>query len=455
MNIVIIGMGMIGKSVLKNLSKEGHDVTIIDEDRLKVEKLIEKFDVLGVVGNGACKDILLEAKVNLADFVIVVTNSDEVNILSCLVAKRLGAKNTIARVRNPEYRAQVEEMKEELGLSMIVNPEKETADEIFKLITLPSIAQIEHFAKGMVSLVEILVDKNCSLVNETLFSLGKKIKTKVLICAVQRGDKVIIPTGNFEILEGDRISFTAETACLGDFLEEINMISSPLKKVMIVGGGRIGYYLSEELINKKFKVKLIESDLKSAEEMATRLPKLKVVNGDGTDHALLVEEGVGKVDAFVTMTGNDEENIIASMFANKQNVKKAITLVKSDGLSLMLGDLGINNYVSPKSIVADKIVTYVRAKANKRGSKILTLYHLVKGQVEALEFKVNEVEPMFDKPLRALKIKNNCLVACIIRNNMVIIPDGNSYFMPGDNVIVVTTHKNFNDLTDLFVNGGK
>ena len=455
MNIVVIGMGMIGKKVLKSLSKEGHSITIIDEDRQKVEKLIEKYDVMGVVGNGACKDILLEAKAHDADSVIVVTNSDEINLLACLVAKRLGAKNTIARVRNPEYRAQVEEMKDELGLSMIVNPEKETADEIFKILTLPSIAQIEHFAKGMVSLVEILVEKGCSLVNETLFSIGKKIKTRVLICAVQRAGKVIIPTGNFQILEGDRISFTAETACLGDFLEEINMITSPLKKVLITGGGRIGYYLAEELLNKKFKVKLIENDAKSAEEMATRLPKLKVINGDGTDHSLLIEEGISKMDAFVTMTGNDEENIIASMFANKQNVKKSITLVKSDGLSFMLDDLGIKNYVSPKSIVADKITTYIRAIANKRGSKILTLYSLVKGQVEALEFKVNETETVFDKPLRALKIKSNCLVACIIRNDRVIIPDGGSYFMPGDNVIVVTTHKNFNDLTDLFVNGGK
>lgn len=450
MKIVIIGLGMIGKTILDNLSNEGHDITIIDEDRLKVEKCIEKYDCLGVVGNGASKDIQLEAKVNLSDLTIVVTNSDEVNILACLVAKRIGAKNTIARVRKPEYTSQVEDMEEQLGLSMVVNPERETANEIFNLIDLPSIAQIEHFAKGMVSLVEILVEKDCSLVNETLISLSKKISTKILICAVQRGGEVFIPSGNFTIREGDRISFTSATNALSDFLAEANLIKSPLKKVMVVGGGRIGHYLIEKLLKNKYKVKLIESNKEQAEEIASHMPKLTVINGDGTNHAILKEEGIKAVDAFVAMTGNDEENIIVSMFANKQKVKKAITLVKTDGLVSMLDEMGIKNSVSPKNIVADKITSYIRACANDRGSKVLTLYRLVNNQVEALEFSVSDDEEFFDKPLRKMKIKENCLIASIIRGSKVIIPDGNSYIMPGDRVIVVTTHKSFDDLTDLF-----
>ncbi|MBQ3589247.1 MAG: Trk system potassium transporter TrkA [Clostridia bacterium] len=450
MKILIIGMGTIGRTVLKNLSKMGHTITIIDENKEKVESLIEKYDVFGVVGNGACLDIQLEAGVSDTDLAIVLTNSDELNVFACLVAKRAGVKNTIARVRNPDYSKQIHDMKDELGISMIVNPEKETAEEIFNLINLPSVAQMEYFAKGKVLLTEIVLDEGCALNGETLISLSKKLNTGVLVCAVTRNDEVIIPSGNFMFEAGDSVYFTADASALSSFLAEAKLEASPFKNIMIVGGNKIGYYLAKELSENKFNVKLVESNLHKAEELAEDLSKVTVIYGNGTQHDLLVEEGLEAMDAFVALTNIDEENMIVSMFANKLNVKKTITQIKSDDLYDMLDELGIDNTVSPKRIVADRIISYTRALSNKRGSNVLTLYRLVNEQVEALEFLAKTKEKFHGKPLKSLKTKNNCLIACIIRNEEVIIPDGNSTIMLGDNVVVVTTHKDFDDLNDIF-----
>ena len=450
MKIVIIGLGTIGKTILKNLSNEGHAITIIDENKQMVESLIEKYDVFGVVGNGASMEIQQEAGVADATLVISLTRSDELNILACLVAKKVGAKNTIARVRNPAYRKQIAEMKDDLGISMVVNPERETADEIFNLVNLPSVAEIDHFAESKVSLVEVVAEKGCALIGETLISLGKKLTTKVLICAVQRGDEVIIPKGSFTIQEGDRIHFTSNAEMLGDFLREVNLVKSPFKNVMIVGGGRIGYYLADSLSQKKYQVKLIEENPDRAEVLADTLSKVTVVCGNGTQHDLLIEEGIEAMDAFVALTDVDEENMIVSMFANKKGVKKAITQITSDDLYGMLDELGINNNVSPKQVVADRIISYIRALANTVGSNVLTLYRLVGDQVEALEFAARKQERFYNKPLKTLNTKKNCLIACIIRQNEVIIPNGDSEIRLGDNVVVVTTHKNFDDLADVF-----
>lgn len=449
MKIVIIGLGTIGRTILHELSDEGHTIAIIDEDKEKVEGLIEKYDVSGVVGNGACLDIQKEAGMTNADLAIVLTGSDELNVFACLAAKKIGVKNTIARVRNPDYRKQILEMKDELGISMIVNPEKDTASEIFNLINLPSIAQVEHFAKGRALLVEIVAEKECALVGETLISIGKKLKTRVLICAVQRGQEIIIPTGHFTICEGDRIHVSADAKSLRDFLNEIHLVQSPLKNIMIVGGSKIGYYLADELSKKKYNIKLIENDRAVAEELAESLPRVTVVCGNGTQHDLLLEEGIEAMDAFVSLTHIDEENMVAVMFANKCHVKKTIAQIKSDDLSGILEELGIHNNASPKKIVANRIIRYIRALANSRGSNVLTLYRLVGGRVEALEFSAKTDEPFYGKPLKELKLKGNCLIACIIRQSEVIIPGGDACIYPGDNVIVVTTHKNFDDLTDI------
>ena len=451
MKIVIIGLGTIGRSVLRSLSDGDNIITVIDEDKNKVEGLIEKYDVFGVVGNGACMDIQKEARVKNADLVIALTDSDELNILACLVAKKCGAENTIARVRNPDYAAQIAQMKDELGLSMTVNPERETAMEIYNRISLPSIAQAEYFAKGRVLLVEVVAEHKSRLIGESLVSLARRFDTKVLVCAVQRGDDVIIPSGSFMFEEGDRIHFTADANTLGAFLSEANLVASPLKKIMISGaGGMTDFYLAEALAKKKFSVKLIENDLSVAEDIAESLPKITVIHGNGTRHDILIEEGIEDMDAFVAITDIDEENMVLSMFANKMKVRKTITQIKNEDLYDMVSELGISHVVSPKHIAANRITSYVRALANKRGSNVLTLYKLVNDRVEALEFCAKTHAKIYDKPLRELKLKNDCLIAAIIRDNEIIIPDGNSCIKLGDNVIVVTTHKNFDDLMDVF-----
>ena len=396
-------------------------------------------------------DILKEANVKGADLAIVLTDSDELNIFTCLVAKKLGVKNTITRVRNPDYSEQIMQMQDELGISMIVNPERDTASEIFNLINLPSIGQMEHFGDGRALLVEIVAEKGCSLIGQTLISIGRSLSTKVLICAVQRNHEVIIPTGNFLIREGDRIHLTSDAKSIREFIAEIKLVDTPLKRIMIVGGSKIGYYLSEELSKKKYKIKLIEPDKEVADELAESLPKVTVIHGNGTHHDLLLEEGIEVMDAFVALTNTDEENMVISMFANKMKVRKTITQIKGDDLFGMLDELGINNIVSPKNIVADRIISYIRAISNKRGSNVLTLYRLVNNQVEALEFlAAKKKDKIYGKPLKELRFKRDCLVACIIRNNEVIIPNGNDSIQMGDNVIVVTTHKNFDDLNDIF-----
>lgn len=450
MKIVIIGLGSIGKSILKSLSGEGHTITIIDENKDLIENLIEKYDVFGVVGNGACMDIQQEAGAEDADLVIALTRNDELNIFACLVSKRLGVHHTVARVRNPDYRKQIGEMQDSLGISMVVNPERETANEIFNLINLPSVASLEHFAKGKAFLVEVIAKDGCTLNGESLISLGKKLHSKVLICAVQRGDDVIIPTGNFVFQHGDRIHFTAEAKLLGAFLEEINLVKSPLKNIMIVGGGKTGYYLADALSQKKFTVKLIEANPARAEELAGSLPNVVVSCGNGTQQDLLIEEGIEAMDAFVALTDVDEENMIVSMFANKKNVQKSIAQIRHDDLFGMLDELGIDNTISPKQVVASRIISYARALSNSFGSNVQTLYQLVNNRVEALEFAARKPDRIYGKPLKELSIKKNCLIACIIHNNEIIIPNGNSVIELGDNVVVVTTRKNLDDLADVF-----
>ena len=449
MRIVLIGIGKIGRTILEDCAFEDKDITIIDEKKEIVEEMIEKYDVSGVVGNGACMDIQEEAGVKNADLVVALTDSDELNILVSLVAKKLGAGRTVARVRNPYYREQIIEMRSELGISMILNPELETANELFNLINLPSVAKLEKFARGRVNLVEILIEKGCPIIGDSLITISKKFNTKVLICAVERGEEVYIPSGNFIIEEGDKIYFTAETRVLGEFLKEINLVKAPIKNVMIVGSGRIGYYLADALSKSKFNVKLIEQNKARAEEMADMLPNTHVVCADGTSHEVLIEEGIEAMDAFVTLTGIDEENIVASIFANKQGVRRIFTKIDRDELAVMFDDVEVHTNVSPKHLIAAKVLRYVRALSNKRGSNILTLYRLVNNRVEAIEFVARNQEDFYNRPLKELKIKRNCLIAAIIRKDKVIIPDGESCIKENDNVIVVTTQKNFDDLADI------
>lgn len=450
MNIVLIGCGTIGRTILEELSKEGHTITIIDEDKEKVTKLIEKFDVSGVAGNGASLDILQAAGAKEADLLIATTTSDEINILACLVGEKIGAKRTIARVRRPGYYKQGAILKDELGIDMIVNPEHETAIEIANMINFPSVSKIERFANGKVTVVEITVGENSPLIGESLISIRKKLETTVLICAVQRGEEVIIPSGKFVIEEGDIINVAADSASLNSFISELKLIKSPLKNILVVGGNRISYYLGKEISSKRHNMKIVVKEKELAEELADLLPKVSIIHDDGTDHDVLLEEGIESMDAFISLTDVDEENIIVSMYAKKLNVRKAIAKVKRESLIGVVGDLGVINTVSPKNAVASKVISYVRALSNRRGSNVITLYRLVHDNVEAIEFIAKKEEDIYNIPLKELNMVDNTLVACIIRNNKVIIPDGNECIKLNDGVIIVTTHKEFEDLTDAF-----
>ncbi len=450
MKIVIIGVGTIGNDILEALSNDKHIITVVDENKTLVENLIEKHDVQGVIGNGASIEVQEEAGMKNADIAIILTKSDELNIFACMVAKKLGVKNTIARVRNPEYKQQILSMKEELGISAIVNPEQDTANEIFNLINLPEIVEIEKFSNGKVLLAEVAVEKGCSLINKNLISIGKELNTKVLICAIKRGEEIFIPSGNTMIYEGDKICFTTNTRELRDFMIETNIVKAPLKNVMIVGGSKIAYYLVKQLCQKKYRVKLIEKDSEIADDLAEKLPSATIVNGSGTRHDTLIEEGIESMDAFIALSDIDEENMVMSMFANSSGVKKVITQIQNDDLHTLLSQLGIQNNVSSKDVVADYVISYVRGLSNSRGSNITSLCRIVNDKVEAIEFVAKKKEKFYKKPLNQLKTKDNCLIASIIRNGKVILPNGNTTIELGDNVIVVTTHTNFNDLSEIF-----
>lgn len=450
MRIVIIGCGTIGQTIIEHMSKEGHTLVVIDDNKNIVSEIIEKFDVMGIVGNGASLEIQEEANVQDADLVLAVTSSDEVNMLASIVAKKLGCTSTIARVRTPEYIRQAQTMQDELSISLVVNPEQETANEITDMIDLPSLLKVEKFGSGKVMLAELLIDKDSVLVGENLIDLNKKINTNFLICAVQRGEEVIIPTGKFTIQENDRINVVTEALTLSNFLQELKVIQTPLKNIMIIGGSKVAYFLAKNLLSKHYKVKIFESNKKRANDLAVMLPKATIINADGTDHELLIEEGITSTDACIMLTNIDEENIIASLYAKKIKVPKVITKIKRNSFHGMINDLGLMNVISPQYVVANKIIRYIRALANKKGSNVITLYKLVNNQVEALEFHAKKKEKIYNKPLKDLKIKNNCLIACIIRDGKVIIPKGNDCIKLDDSVLVVTSHQNFDDLMDVF-----
>lgn len=450
MNIVIVGAGKVGFTLAEQLSQEGYNTTIVDNDSAVVESVVNRFDVRGVVGNGASYDVQLEAGVQDADLLIAATSSDELNILSCMVARKVGVKHTIARVRNPDYSKQLQFMKQELGLSMVVNPEYSAALEISRMLRFPSAIKIETFAKGRVDLVELKINEQSPFVDLPVYALKKQFQLKVLICAVQREEEVIIPSGDFVLQVGDRIHVAASTQDINQLFKTASVLKDKVRSVMVTGGGKISFYLSQLLEGSSIHLKIIEHDVERCQELVEQTnDHVMIIQGDGTDQSLLLEEGIESTDAFVALTGIDEENILVSMFAGKKNVNKIITKVNRVELTGMLESLGIESVVSPKHIAANEIIRYVRAMQNSVGNHVETLCRLVNNQVEAIEFQVKEDPLLIGIPLEQLSIKPNILVSSIIRNGTVIIPDGKSSFQPGDSVVVVTTNQYLDDLSDI------
>ncbi len=449
MKIVVIGDGKVGKSIVEHVSKEGHEIIIIDKNPDVVEQIVNMYDVMGIVGNGASYEIQKSARVENADLLIASTSSDEVNILSCIVAKELGVKATVARVRNYDYSNQTNLMIKNLGINMIINPELQTANEIMNNINFPSAISIETFAKGHVEMVEIYVNEDSPLVGASLASLYSKFQVQILVCAVQRGEEVIIPDGNFVIQAKDKIHITSSKLNVKIFLQKIGLIDHKLKDALLIGGGKISLYLAKILLKNKIKVKIIEKDYNRCLELNELIPEATIIHGDGSDQDLLLEEGINTIDAIVPLTNSDEENIIISLFAAKQHAKKLITKINKQSFVGLVETIGMTSVVSPKELTSQKIVSYIRAKSNSRGSNIRTLYKIVNNEIEALEFIAKKDNKVNNIALKDIKLKKNILVAAIIRDNNVIIPKGTDMIQENDYVIIITKDHVLDDLSDI------
>lgn len=449
MKIVVIGDGKVGQAIVEHTCQEGHEVVIIDKDPKVVEELVNQYDVMGICGNGVSYEIQKNADVDNADLVVAATSSDETNVLSCMIAKKLGAKSTIARIRSYEYNKQINKMKRDFGITMTINPEKEAALEIMKIINFPEAIRVDTFAKGNVDLVELYIPENSPLIGQTLASIHQKYQVKVLVCAVQRNEEVFIPTGSFTFQAKDKVHITASRTSVRQFLNKLGLIESKIKSVLIIGGGKVAIYLGETLLKSKYSVKIIEKDYDRCVELSQILPNATIIHGNGSDQRILNEEGIYDTDAIVTLTGIDEENIIISMYAYKLNVHKIITKINKTSLIGLVESLSMVSTISPKEITSSQIVSYIRATNNSRGNNVITLYKLVNNQVEALEFKANDKSKAVNVSLKNLKLKKNLLIAGIIRDGEVIIPSGDSYIQMNDSVIVVTTNQYLDELDDI------
>ena len=451
MRIIIVGAGKVGVALTQQLSAE-HQVTVIDEHAQLIDNIINVYDVMGVCGNGASYGVQKEAETDKADLLIATTSSDEINILACLVAKKLGVEHTIARIRNPDYEVQLRFMREELGLTMSINPEKAAAREIARVLRFPTAMKLESFSKGRLELVEYRLPANSTLHGMRLSDLYKTVRVRVLICAVARGKETIIPSGDFQLQAGDKIYLTSSPQQLEMFFRQLGVFRNRASSVMIVGASKICYYLASQLIEMGMSVKIIDQSEARCVQMSERLPKALVIVGDGTDSELLVEEGIEQTDAFVAITGIDEANILMSMCAAKQSGDcKVVAKINRRSLVDLVSDASmIDSIVSARSVTTELIVQYVRAMQSASGARVKTLHRLVDGAVEALEFGVTQDVPFIGVPLKDLKLKSGILLAGIVRQNgRIVIPSGNDVLHVHDDVIVVTTDTTLQDIHDI------
>jgi len=449
MNIIIVGCGKVGMTLTKQLSIEGHDVTIVDESSDRLQAAAADYDVMGVIGNGASHSVLVDAGIEEADLLIAVTDSDELNLLCCLLAKKAGDCRAIARVRNPIYSKEAEYIKREMGLSMIINPEMAAAEEIVRVLEFPKAIEINPFAKGKVELLKFKVEQGSVLDGFSLIDLHTKFSSEVLVCAVERENEVIIPDGRFVFRAKDRVSVVGTPMNVSFFFKKIGMDTHRVGDAMLIGGGRMAYYLAKRLIDLGIKVKIVEKRRERCEQLSILLPKAMILHGDGTDKQLLIEEGLEHSSAFVALTGMDEENILLSLFARKRSKAKLVTKVKRINFNEVIDDMDLDTVIYPQDITAESILRYVRAKQDTRGSEIESLYKIIEDKAEALEFKIKETSAVTAISLEKLAIKPNILIGCIHRNGEVIIPKGKDCLLPGDSVVVVTTNKRLTSITDI------
>lgn len=450
MNIIINGCGKIGKTILASLVAEGHDVVAIDNDPQVIETITNIYDVMGVCGNGTDSDVLVEAGVKNAELMISMTGSDELNMLSCFLAKRLGAQYTIARIRNPEYNDKsLSFMREQLDLALTLNPELLASVELYNILKLPSAAKVETFSARNFEIAEIKLKANSPLDGMNLIELRNKFKAKFLIAAVGRGEEAYIPDGNFVLKSGDRICISATTSEIIRFFKELGTQQNPAKNIMIIGGGKLAFYLAKKLSDGGNKVVIIEKNAQVCESLCEALPKTTIVNADGTDQEVLLEEGLLSVDAVVSLTGMDEQNILMSAYAQTKEVPKVITKINRESLMPMAESWGLDTIITPKYTVSNIVVQYARALENSQGSSMETLYRIMDEKVEVLEFIVKEDFEKSNITFKELSLKPNTLVAGIIRNRKTIIPSGDDVLLPGDKVIIFAANQRINKLSDI------
>ena len=449
MKIIIVGCGKVGATLAEQLTRENHDITIIDINGEALKSISDSIDVMSVTGNGAIYQVQMEAGIKDADLLIATTNSDELNMLCCLIAKKAGNCHTIARIRNPEYSSEIGYIREELNLSMAINPDLAAAGEIARLLRFPSAIKIEPFAKGKIELLKFRIPEGSVLDQTRVMEVVGKLKSNVLICAVERGSDVVIPDGNFMMAKGDVISFIASHASSADFFRKAGIENNVVKSAMFVGGGKLTYYLAKFLADTKIKIKIIEQNEERCRELSELLPSALIIHGDGSDQQLLQEEGIRQTEAFASLTGFDEENIMLSLYAASQSRAKLITKVNRISFGNVIDSMNLGSVIYPKLITADIILRYVRAMQNSMGSNVETLYKIAGDKAEALEFRVTKDAPIVGIPLEKLQLKSNLLVACINRNGRIMTPRGKDTIEAGDTVIIVTTHTRLNDIRDI------
>jgi len=449
LKIIIVGCGKVGITLVERLSREGHDIAIIDQEGSVVTEIANLYDVLGIVGNGASYSVQMEAGIDKADLIIAVTESDELNLLCCTIARRVGHCAAIARVRTPDYNIESDYLRDKLDLAMIINPELEASREMARILYLPSALEVNSFAHGQAEIIKFQVPKGNIMNGKSVSGLRRDMSSKVLVCAIERDGEVYIPGGDFIVQENDILSFVATREDTIGFFDHIGFKTNRVKNTMIVGGGKAAYYLASQLIKMGINVKIIEIDKTRCEKLSILLPKAVIINGDGTDQDLLEEEGIEYAESFVPLTGIDEENILLTLYARQVSQAKVITKINRINFKSVISKLDLGSVIYPRYITSEAIIAYVRAKTNSTSNNIETLYHMFDHRVEAIEFHVAEESEVTNVPLKDLELKKDMLLCFISRNEKIIIPGGHDRILKGDTVMVVTKDFGFKDIKDI------
>ncbi len=449
LKIIIVGCGKVGHTLTERLSKEGNNITVIEKNPAAIADLDSQYDVITIKGNGASYNTLKEAGIADADLLIAVTGSDELNLLCCTIAKQFSKCAAIARVRTPEYSQEVGYLRDKLGLAMIINPELESAREMARILYLPSALQVNTFAHGQAEMIKFKIPEGNVLDQMTIANLGRHITNSILICGVERKGEVYIPSGAFTLLSEDTLYFAATREEARKFLKNIGIFTKQVRNAMIVGGGLSAYYLANELLHTGIDVHILESSLSRCEELTTLLPDAVVINADASSQEGLMGAGLKDMEAFVPLTGIDEENILLTLFAKKVSKAKVITKINRINFSDVITELDLGSVIYPKLITSETIIAYARALRASRSSEIETLYHLFDSKAEAIEFRIKEASPVVGKELRELPLKSDLLIAFINRKGKIIIPSGSDKIEIGDSVMIVTTHTGLNEIRDI------